>query len=239
MENHSEKIQDYIEGLLEGEELVMFEAQLVVDKELRNMVALQKEVYDILNKRTPIQDNSVKLKMTLDEVNQRYRDSSNSSRGFIKRWLPIVAAACLLIVGSLFFFQRSDELYELPTMRSEIVRGKTENISYENAVQAFNNGKYEEAGEILSTLLDGAPEQIQYQYYLGLSYIGSKQWSKAIDLLVPIANGPSVFSTESNYYLALAYYEKGDTDSAKMCLNKIPAEGFTGEKADRLRKKMD
>ncbi len=237
MENHSEKIQDYIEGLLAGEELTSFEAQLVVDKELRNMVSLQREVYDILNKRTNLQDDS--LKLTLAEVNQRYRSSSNSSKWGVKRWLPIVAAACILLVGTLFFFQGSDELYELPMMRSEIVRGKMENASYENAVKAFNAGKYKEASDNLSALLESDPDQVQYQYYFALTYIGSKQWVKAIDLLAPIANGPSVFATESNYYLALAYYEQGDIDSAKMCLNKIPSDGDIAEKAVKLREKMD
>ncbi|TDQ76666.1 tetratricopeptide repeat protein [Sphingobacterium yanglingense] len=237
MENHSEKIQDYIEGLLAGEELLSFEAQLVVDKELRNMVALQREVYDILNRRVHVEDEP--LKMTLAEVNRRYRSSSSSPKSAVKRWLPVVVAACLLLVGSLFFFQGSNELYELPMMRSEIVRGKMENTSYENAVQAFNAGRYKEAGDILSVLLESDPEQVQYQYYLALTYIGSKQWVKAIDLLAPIANGPSVFSIDSNYYLALAYYTKGDKDNAKMCLNKIPAEGEIGDKAAKLREKMD
>lgn len=237
MENHSEKIQDYIEGLLEGEELTSFEAQLGVDKELRTMVGLQREVYDILNRRAHQPEGS--LRLTLEEVNRHYRSTSHSSKRRLTKWLSISAAACLLVVGSLFFFQGSNELYELPTMRSEVVRGKMENVSYEHAVEAFNAGKYKEAGEILSVLLEKDPEQIQYQYYLGLTYVGRKEWDKAIDRLVPIANGPSVFSTESNYYLALAYYKKGDTDSAKMCLNKIPAEGAIGEKAAKLRKEMD
>lgn len=237
MENHSEKIQDYIEGLLDGEELMRFEARLAVDKELRNMVALQREVYEILNRRVPAQEDS--LKKTLAEVNARYREGSKSSTTGIKRWFPVVAAACILLVGSLFFFKGSNEPYELPLMRSEIVRGELENTSYEKAVTAFNEGQYTVAEELLSVLFERDPEQIQYQYYLGLSYIGAKKWVKAVDLLSPIASGPSVFALESNYYLAIAYYEKGDFDNAKMCLNKIPAEGDLGEKAAKLREKMD
>lgn len=237
MENHSEKIQDYIEGLLAGEELLRFEAQLAIDKELRNMVALQREVYEILNRRVPIQNEG--LKQTLAEVNHRYRTASVPSRSAIRRWFPAVAAACILLVGSLFFFKGSNELYELPIMRSEIVRGELENTSYEKAVQAFNNQEYTLAADILTSLLARDPEQIQYQYYLGLSYIGAKQWIKAIDTLSPLAGGSSVFETAANYYLALAYYENGDPDNAKMCLNKIPAEGDLGKKAAKLRKKID
>lgn len=237
MENHSEKIQDYIEGLLEGDELMRFEAQLAVDIELRNLVALQREVYEILNRRTSSGETS--LKQTLAEVNQRYRSEKRSSVPNIKRWFPAVAAACILLVGSLFFFKGSNELYELPEMRSEIVRGAEENVSYEKAVQAFNDKRYAAARDMLSVLLDQEPEQIQYQYYLSLTYIGDQQWAKARDLLAPIASGPSVFALEANYYLALAYYESGDMDNAKMCLNKIPAEGKLGEKASQLRDKMD
>lgn len=236
MENHSEKIQDYIEGLLIGEELSDFEAQMEVDNELRNLVSLQREVYDILNGR--VNSEEVAIRQTLSDVNKRYRETPQTNR-FIKRWIPVVAAACILLVGSIFFFKGGNTIYELPLMRSEIVRGADENVTYEKAVHAFNSKNYSEARELLLLLLDREPDQVQYQYYLALTYIGDKQWGESIDLLTTIANGPSVFALEANYYLALAYYEKGDPSNAKMCLNKIPAEGKLGEKADDLRKKMD
>lgn len=236
MEKHSDKIQDYIEGLLDGDELKAFEAQLVIDNELRNLVALQREVHEILNRCIPSQQES--QKKTLAEVNQRYGNKSTSSSVGIKRWFPAVVAACILLVGSLFFFKGSDEV-SLPLLRSEIVHGKEENASYEKAVQAFNTKQFAKAEKQLSVLFAQNPAQLQYKYYLALSHIGTKKWEKAIDLLVPIATGPSVFALEANYYLALAYYRKGDLDNAKMCLNKIPTEGELGDKAALLRQKMD
>lgn len=236
MENHSEKIQDYIEGLLEGNELTDFEAQMEVDNELRNLVSLQREVYEILNGRLRSEDKLVR--QTLSDVNRKYRSKPQAAI-ITKKWWSIVAAACVLIVGSLFFFKGSDNLYELPLMRSEIVRGGESNNSYEKAVYAFNVQNYTAAREQLQALLNKEPEVVQYQYYLALTYVGDKKWDESIDLLTPIANGPSVFSIEANYYLALSYFKNGDKSNSKMCLNKIPDEGKLGEKANALRKKMD
>lgn len=235
MEDHSDKIQDYIEGLLDGEELTLFEARLAMDNELKNMVALQREVYEILN--APIREKP--LKKTLAEVNQHYGKAYKSSSAFIKRWLSIIAMTCVFFVCLFFFFEDSQTVYELPLMHSEAIRGEVGNVHYEKAVQAFNAGKYKEAEVLLAVLSVQNAEQIQYQYYLALSHLGAREWGKAIDLLSPIANGPSVFALEANYYLAVAYYEKGDVDNAKMYLNKIPAEGNLGEKSSRLQKKID
>lgn len=236
MEDHSEKIQDYIEGLLVGEELSDFEARMKEDKELRNLVSLQREVYEILSGR--VNSKEAEIRQTLSDVNKKYQ-STPQNKERIKKWFPAVAAACILLIGSLFFFKGSDKLYELPLMRSEIVRGAEENTAYEKAVRAFNEMRYATAREQLLSLLDEQPEQVQYQYYLALTYIGDKKWAESIDHLTPIANGPTVFSLEANYYLALAYYEKGDSSSSKMCLNKIPEEGKLEEKVKALRKKMD
>lgn len=237
MENLSDKIQDYIEGNLKGEELSYFEEQMTQDKELFNLVALQREVHEILNVR--VHDTGEKnIRATLKEVNELYR-TSGSSNSRLKRWMPIVAAACLLIFGALFFMNRSSSIYELPVMQSEVVRGMEENVSYEDAVKAFNNKMYTDARNMLISLTKEEPDQIQYQYYLALTYVGEKQWQESVLALTPIATGQSIFANEAKYYLALAYFETNEKNKALTLLQEIPQSGKLGEKAQKLEEKMN
>lgn len=103
MENHSEKIQDYIEGLLDGEDLIEFEACLSKDNELRNMVGLQREVHTILNR--PLPDRDKPVKKTLAEVNQRYGAKTVSPLSSVIRCGLIIAAVGLLSVGLLYLWR--------------------------------------------------------------------------------------------------------------------------------------
>lgn len=237
MENLSDRIQDYIEGNLKGEELTYFEEKMMQDKELFNLVSLQREVHEILNIR--INDPGEKnLRTTLQEVNRIYK-SNGSSNNSLKRWMPIVAAASILIFGALFFMSRSSNIYDLPLMQSEIVRGMEENASYEDAVKAFNKKMYSDARNILISLTKAEPDHIQYQYYLALTYVGEKQWQESIIALSPIANGESIFANEAKYYLALAFFETNEKNSAQTLLQEIPQTGKLGEKAKKLEDKMN
>jgi len=233
MENHSEKIQDYIEGQLVGDELLQFEAQLIVDDELRNLLALQKDVHDILVRRVMSKD--MELRGTLSDAENNFRHDPNAKVINIKRIITVLVAACALFIASLFFFNQDNELYELPIMPSEVVRGQEENIAYERAVNAFNAKDYGIARDELTSLLKAEPNQLQYQYYIGLTFIGESKWSDAIANLGPMARGESVFAKDAMYYLALAYYKNHDTKNAKILLEQIVSEnGTLGVKAQGL-----
>lgn len=103
MEDHSERIQDYIEGQLIGDDLLWFEAQLIVDDELRNLLALQTEVCEILERR--ILSPEMEHRATLISSANNFRYSSESKKVFkLKRLIPILVAASILFIGSLLFF---------------------------------------------------------------------------------------------------------------------------------------
>lgn len=237
MEDHSEKIQDYIEGQLTGDDLLRFEAQLIVDGELRNLLALQTEVYEVLEKR--IVSPEMELRATLISSANNFRYSSEPRKVFkFKRLISILVAASILLIGSLFFFNTNNDLFELPVMHSEIVRGQEVNVTYEDAVEAFNSHQYSIARSQLEALLAISPNQAQYQYYLGLTYVGEEKWEKAIHELNPLIAGESVFSEEAKYYLAICYYRSGDAEKAITLLKQITADGELSIRAKKLLAKI-
>ena len=237
MENYSEKIQDYIEGQLEGEDLIQFEAQLLVDDELRNLLSLQKEVHDILSHR--VVSKEIELRETLSTVSNNFRHQTAVKVVNFRKWIPILAAACLLVVGALFFFNQSDDLYALPELHSEIVRGQEENVVYENGVKAFNAKDYSVARLQFESLISSNPTQAQYQYYLGLTFLGEENLKSSIEILLPIASGESVFANEAKYYLAIAYHKNSENNKAIELLDQIKTDTSLSEKANRLLNKIN
>lgn len=235
MEHLTERIQDYIEGLLQGKELEDFENQMQQDVDLRNMVNLQREVYQIINQRLNSDEENLRESLFYAENEVRMSKKTLS-------WRPLMAiasAACILLVGYLFFYTSSSTLYDMPIMQSEVVRGQEAKTDYEQAVELFNNKSYAEAREKLNTLVALEPDVIQYQYYVALTHLGEKKWTEAIRQLKVIADGESIFKYEAKYYLAISLDKIGEKQEAINVLKEIPQDGKLGEKAHKLLKKLD
>ncbi len=233
MENKADKIQEYIDGLLTGDELAQFEKWMADDEELRQEVHTQREVQGIIVNR--LTSNEDALRANLQHARALRQSGRKSVVNLYRVYLPVAAAACLLIFFSIFYLYTNDSyLYDLPAMQSEIVRGQEENVSYENAVKAFNAKSYEEAREMLYTLIEADSSVVQYQYYAALTYFGEQNWSLIIPELTPIAEGGSIFADEAKYYLAIAYHRIDQHEEARELLRMIPREGKLGEKAGKL-----
>ncbi|MCI0921618.1 anti-sigma factor family protein [Sphingobacterium rhinopitheci] len=102
MENHSEKIQEYIDGQLDGDDLLQFEAQLAVDDELRNLLALQKEIHDILSQR--VVSKEMEFRGTLTEVANNFRYNTAYNVFNIRRLASVFIIVSILLIGALLFF---------------------------------------------------------------------------------------------------------------------------------------
>jgi tetratricopeptide (TPR) repeat protein len=235
MENITDRIQDYIDGLLQGEDLAHFENRMVVDEELRNLVRLQKEVHDIINRRLESKEDELRGNLAHARANMA---KATSPSKMVRMYIPIAVAACLLVFFGLFLFRGGDQaLSELPVMQSEIVRGEDGNMDYEDAVAAFNHGKYREARAILEALIVQEPTVVQYQYYAALTYIGDENWKEAVATLTPLAEGVSIYVDEARYYMALAYWKSGENTKAKEILLQVSDKGKPGEKKKALLEK--
>lgn len=237
MEHLTEKIQDYIEGKLQAEELAEFENYLKQDAELRNLVNLQKEVNDILNRR--LTSDEADLRDTLFHAENAVRYPQKSLYQRMKPFVILVSAACVLIIGYLFLFSPQSDLYNLPTMQSEIVRGQEANEQYEEAVKLYNQQSYGESREVLNTLIEKEPTVVQYQYYAALTYLGDQKWQEGSEKLRTIAEGKSVFKDEAKYYLAISLDKQGKTSEALSLLKTISNRGEIGNKAQKLIEKLD
>lgn len=234
MKTREELIQDYLEQILTDEEQSQFDALLENDPDFRAELQLQSELHAILKNRLNRDDSGLREKLTLAEHAQRKGPGR-------MRWIPLLAAACVLIFGVLFFFPLQNSVYTLPEMRSEIVRGdlSQEGQTYEGAVKAFNDGDFTKSSAILSELQQANPNIVQYQYYHALSLIGERKFKAAAHHLTPLADGKSVFKDEAQYYLGVALYEDGQTEDAKRRLKGISSEAVIYNDAQKLFKAIE
>jgi len=232
MKTREELIQDYIDQVLSPADKQLFDTLYESDAEFRAELKLQEEMTNLLSRRLSSEEET--LRTNLKKVETTYR------KGKVilwKQWLiPLAAAACLLIVAKFVFFPSDTALYELPEMRSEIVRGNQNNEadSYERAVEAFNAKDYQESTPILLELHYADKAILQYQFYLGLSLIGEKKFDDAQKYLLFLADGESVFQQEASYYLGIALMESGQTEQAKQRLSNIDPSSKIYERAKKL-----
>ena len=216
---------------------------------MKNEEKLNEELENILSSR--LSGEAESLRSTLKETEQAFRSASMeepadrpaSKTVNIRRLIPLLAAACVLVAGTLFFFpgKDADPFYELPNMRSEVVRGdaSTADQRYEEAARSYNEGQYARSSELLQALVDEQPEVLQYQYYLGLSLLGEEHYTLAAAWLEPLAEAESVFRDESTYYLAVALYQNEDLDEARRRAEAIPTTSNEYQNAQKLLNKMN
>lgn len=240
MKTKEELIQDYIENQLTAEDQIQFDNFMNTDPDFKLEVQNQQELHQILSAR--LQNPTDELRKNLLAAEQNARLQNNSTSLKIKTLIPYLAAACILVMATLFFFpwQKSDNLYSLPEMRSEVVRGEqsTENQAYEEAVLAFNQKKYGSSSDLLKQLSQENPEILQYQYYHGLSLMGEKKFSEALPHLIELSEGLSVFKNDASYYAAICYYELGDFKNSTHQIQSIPENVEIYKEAQKLLQKI-
>lgn len=257
MKTKEEIIQDYLDQKLSSEDQAIFDDLIQNDAEFRKELKVQTELHTIIKNR--LSEESQHLRQQLKDVEKQFRmedetttgtirqlhprNESSASRGVFKRYIPYLAAACVLIIAGLFFFPFSNtntSPYSMPTMRSEIVRGdmSTENQTYEKAVEAFNAGKYKKSSEILAQLIQNEPDIVQYQFYYGLSLVGEQKYAESIPTLEELSSGLSVYKNDAMYYLAISLYETGKMEEAKQYISQIPKYADKYNDAQILLKKI-
>lgn len=223
MGNFDNMIQDYIDGLLDAQKRKRFEEQLKSDKSLRAEVEMQKYLKEVIAERTSPEANQ--LKSTIIDTQENYR--SSTKRGIAERrryylWVSIAAACLLLVIFNPFKSDSISDLYNVPVMHSEVVRGGgTEGDSYEKAKSLYDQKLFKEARTHLDRLISIDHDNVQYIYYRALTFYGEEDWDNAVSALKPISQGNSVFAEEAIYYLAICQYRLGNKEDALHTVHRI------------------
>lgn len=161
---------------------------------------------------------------------------STKNKSMMNRIVAIAAAAAILLGLSWWFFLREPSIdsnaafaqYFKPEKAKldEIMAGFSHGFAdtvynaqdtLENALQLYEDGKYNEACEAFDSILVKYPANDTAQFYLAMGHLNAERYARAIELLSSFSpSESSPFYFDSKWYLGLCYLKaEGGLPKAK------------------------
>ena len=240
-------INRYLDGEMNAEELKAFETKMLQDAELKNEVALLRDVNTTLKIKLHPGENEMALRNSLQEMNAEYFANKTEQAKIIplnsrRKWMTAVAA--IFIIGLLLTVWqpwKKEDLYkqyasiQMPAIAE---RGIAADSLLKLAVENFNNTKFAEAIPVFEAVLKDSAQNSFVQYYYGIALLQNDNIEKARTQFTELYNGVSLFKYDAAFYLALSYLKEKNKAACKDWLNNIPADAGVYSKAQELLKKL-
>lgn len=119
------------------------------------------------------------------------------------------------------------------------VRGENNDTEESKAIQAYEKEDYFEAVNAYQKLVANNPDNVKNNLFLGISYLGTNQPKKAIDILNKITTSEE-FRFDIQWYLALAYIKNKELQSAQTTLSNLTKEeNYYKKEAQEIIDKLD
>lgn len=255
-EEKYERIEQYLSGKLDGEALVDFEQQLKNDVDLQNELNLHREIEENLKGEKIHQ-----LRDVLKSVDQQWQAPQTESQptkvqpiNRLKyiRGIGLMAASFLLLLFAYqtYFsaeqaskpnlFSANFEPYKMILSERSELDDSTNVVVLNRAITAYRNQGYASAATTFQSLQNQYPKIVAYHFYKGLSLLANEETTAAIEAFEQILKTPKHFFTEqSEWYLALAYLQKGEESIAKTQLQKIKKGAFQYKRAQAILKALN
>lgn len=254
--DEEEKIQLIEDYLLQR---LSFEENLAFEQQLKNNPPLSKELelYKLLFQGIELEGKITKFSMHLNALRttssapisapaakKQVSRKTGASVKTIQRWIAGAAAVVLLLVGSYWYLNddSTETLYSKyyqvypGSVQKSIVRGDTINSLEEQAMQAYEARNYSRAAALITSVIQTKPEDPDWPFYLGISYLELNNFEQAEKYLKISATSPqSMYSKQARWYLALAYIKNNEKAKAKEILNTLKLQtGVYSDKAKQL-----
>ncbi len=239
-------INRYLDGEMNAEELKAFEAAMQQDAELKNEVALLKDVTTTLKTKLHPGENETALRNSLQEMNAKYFLQKTGQAKIVplnrRRWMTAIAA--VLVIGLMVTvwqpWKKEDRYKQYADIQMPAIaqRGVVADSLLKLAVENFNNKKFAEAIPAFETVLKDSSQNTFIQYYYAIALLQNDNIEKSRTQLTELYNGVSLFKYDAAFYMALSYLKEKNKAACKDWLNKIPADAGTYSKAQELLKKL-
>ena len=243
MKQSYDLFESFLDGELNEQERQAFEQRLRDDPELQK----QFDAYQTL--RRQYQDSlkgeqaSAELKQTLEGLGKEFFPSAGAQKPKTRRipriWYlgPAVAAACAMLV----VFSRPKNLfreyYDTP-LAAFTEKGGPPSTWYQQAEQTFNSGDFAAANQLLDSILAEKPGALQASFYKGLCLLELGEPSASRTILLPLAEGASIYSEDARWFISLSYLREKNYAACRAELEKLPPDGRWSEKARKLKGKI-
>jgi TolA-binding protein len=238
---HIELLEAYHEGKLSHEEKVEFEVRLLVDNELQQENELYTRIlfgfHDI--KADQIRNNLKKIDQELD---QKKTGGSGSKNLY---WLSGIAATIALICF-VYFRQYSEARFSTDYIPEDpglpVLMGVNSRLEFDNAMSQFKAGNFEAAEEGFSTAMKASGANDTIFYYLGICTLHAEKFDESVGYFEQVLTQPnSLYAAKSQFYMALTWWAKGNTDKSKAMFATIAQTSghVFQEQAQEISRKFD
>ncbi|MGS2761901.1 tetratricopeptide repeat protein [Sinomicrobium sp. M5D2P9] len=235
--------EDYLSGALSDEEKRKLEERLLHDDELRESLALYKEVSAYLDRTFGKADDTAAFREKVSDISEDYFLKNTDARKGIRRlrpWQMAVAASVLVILG-IFFSRRIgvpayEDYADYPQL-SLVVRGDDHTLRKE-AETAFNAGDYAKASVLFEDILEEDGTNTEISLYYAVSLVEQGRFKEADEVFAGLMTSRSVFRSEAMWYGALSKLKQKDYPGSAGILRKIPEDSDRYGEAQKLLKKL-
>lgn len=229
LQEEFELIEKYLEGTLEGANLIAFEKRLTEDSEMAEIVEEQRLLRDAIQEEN--------LREKLNDFHHSLSENKQSSSNkviFLKSYARYAVAACIAVLlfwggftylnGAYANKAQNEQLFAahftpdpgLPTTMSA-----SDNYDFFDAMVSYKQEDYKKAITKWQPLLNKKPENDTLNYFLGVANLAQGNEDEAITFLQWAAeNNNSHFLSDTYYYLGLAYLKSGKASLAIKALEK-------------------
>jgi hypothetical protein len=231
-------VYDYIEAYftqtLSAGEKTEFEARCVNDKDFAGEVAFYVATRQVVREQLLQQKQAgwaAPEVQTAKVVAFKPR-----TKTFVQRMLPYAAAACVLLVASVYFLLQPASTQQLAKKYAEqnysyinLVLGPQDSL--EIAKEAFNKKDYSKALQLFELLQLSHSGSADEKKYAGLVYLFTQKYDQALQQFDALAKIPGLFTNEGNFLKAITLMERnaeGDKQQAKQLLEQVVKEHAYG-----------
>ena len=243
-------IEKYLDQKMTENERIEFEQIMKNDSELKAEVALHQEVGETLKG-----DKIHQLRDVLKETDRNWGAEKKEQKGVartinFRRIIAIAATVLLLVMTYQFFFSGGGSMsneqlfadnfqpYQMLLSQRGISEGEKD-LVLENAVLAYSKGNYQSAASSFQQLSQNDPNDISFQFYLAVAQLGAKENDASISLFQNIISTEGhPFKEQSQWYLALAFLQNNNMESAKKSLDEIQSGQFKYKEAQQILKQL-
>jgi tetratricopeptide (TPR) repeat protein len=248
MQTDIEVIEKYIDGELEGKELLDFEQLLSTNPDIKSDYELSMEINNSI-----AEDDVMDLRETLDYMYKEEKAVQRIPTIFTRRKFYYAAASAALLIAaggvatrllnpsmdSESVFEKYYQPYEVTvTYRS----GNTEvDRLLLNALEFYEEKDYDQALVLFEEILQNRKKDMAISLYSGISYMEEEKYQKATTSFNHIiSDNDNLFIEQAKWYLSMCYLKTEKTDKAKEVLHQIiDEESYYKEQALKVLKDID
>ncbi|MGN6212672.1 tetratricopeptide repeat protein [Parafilimonas sp.] len=229
MPDNLEYIESYFRQALNAEEKQAFEKRCETDEAFAKEVA-----FYIVTRETLREDLLAKKQQewkTLKTEEESAPVISISKKSTLNKWIMYAAAACVLVVASMFLFEMQSSPQRLASQYiNNIDLSQTMDASHDSlqlGIAAYKNKDYTKALGYFEGVTKQDAANSDAKKYTGLTYIQLNNYDKAIEQFDALANMQGLYYNPGDFLKAVALLKRnkaGDEATAKILLQKVVNE---------------